>query len=348
MKDFSSPKNLSHFPVMLEEVLKICNPSKGGNFIDCTFGYGGYTNAILSYPKTKVLAIDRDLNTKKFADRTKKNYKNRFTFHNKKFSDLSKVADKKTKFDFIVFDLGISTMQIMDKDRGFSFNSNSSIDMRMGLNSISAQEVVNSFSQSTLNDIFKFFGEEKESFKISKNIIETRKKNPNTTIEILTPDFLRKGEAYKNVIAANPDVFNHNIETVPRLYTTVRPGARYFASLELLKNAKKFNKKVFTKSGIMVGLGENKEEVIQVMDDLRSAEVDFITIGQYLQPSPKHHPLNRYYHPDEFKEFEQIAKTKGFLLVSSSPLTRSSYHADEDFRKLQDARNKQLECLLHQ
>jgi lipoic acid synthetase len=131
---------------------------------------------------------------------------------------------------------------------------------------------------------------------------------------------------------------------VPRLYTTVRPGARYFASLELLKNAKKFNQKVFTKSGIMVGLGENKEEIIQVMDDLRSAQVDFITIGQYLQPSIKHHPLNRYYHPDEFKELETIAKKKGFLLVSSSPLTRSSYHADEDFRKLQDIRKKKLEC----
>ena len=181
------------------------------------------------------------------------------------------------------------------------------------------------------------------------NVVKaTRKKNPVTSIEVLTPDFLRKGDAYKKVLKADLDVFNHNIETVPRLYTTVRPGARYFASLELLKNAKKFNKKVFTKSGIMVGLGENKEEIIQVMDDLRSAEVDFITIGQYLQPSPKHHPLNRYYHPDEFKEFEQIAKTKGFLLVSSSPLTRSSYHADEDFRKLQDARNKQLECLPHQ
>jgi len=176
----------------------------------------------------------------------------------------------------------------------------------------------------------------------------TRKKNPNTSIEVLTPDFLRKGDAYKKVLEADLDVFNHNIETVPRLYTIVRPGARYFASLELLKNAKKFNKKVFTKSGIMVGLGENKEEIIQVMDDLRSAEVDFITIGQYLQPSAKHHPLNRYYHPDEFKELETIAKTKGFLLVSSSPLTRSSYHADEDFRKLQDARNKQFECHPHQ
>ncbi len=177
-----------------------------------------------------------------------------------------------------------------------------------------------------------------------KVVTETRKKNPNTSIEVLTPDFLRKGDAYKKVLEADLDVFNHNIETVPRLYTKVRPGARYFASLELLKNAKQFNKKVFTKSGIMVGLGENKEEIIQVMDDLRFAGVDFITIGQYLQPSVKHHPLQRYYHPDEFKELENIAKTKGFLLVSSSPLTRSSYHADEDFRKLQDARKKQLEC----
>jgi lipoic acid synthetase len=175
-------------------------------------------------------------------------------------------------------------------------------------------------------------------------INQTRKKNPKTSIEVLTPDFLRKGDAYKKVLEANPDVFNHNIETVPRLYTKVRPGARYFASLELLKNAKQCNKKVFTKSGIMVGLGENKEEIIQVMDDLRSAEVDFITIGQYLQPSVKHHPLNRYYHPNEFKELASIAKIKGFLLVSSSPLTRSSYHADEDFRKLQDVRNKKLEC----
>ena len=176
----------------------------------------------------------------------------------------------------------------------------------------------------------------------------TREKNPNTSIEVLTPDFLRKGDSYKKILEADLDVFNHNIETVPRLYTKVRPGARYFASLELLKNAKQCNNKVFTKSGIMVGLGENKEEIIQVMDDLRSAEVDFLTIGQYLQPSVKHHPLHRYYHPNEFKELESIAKTKGFLLVSSSPLTRSSYHADEDFRKLQDARNKKLECHLQQ
>ena len=181
-----------------------------------------------------------------------------------------------------------------------------------------------------------------------KVVSAIRKKNPKTSIEVLTPDFLRKGEAYKKVLEADLDVFNHNIETVPRLYTVVRPGARYFASLELLKNAKKFNKKIFTKSGIMVGLGENKEEIVQVMDDLRSAEVDFITIGQYLQPSTKHHPLHRYYNPDEFKELEIIAKIKGFLLVSSSPLTRSSYHADEDFRKLQEARNKKLECHQHQ
>ena len=181
-----------------------------------------------------------------------------------------------------------------------------------------------------------------------KVVVATREKNPSTSIEVLTPDFLRKGDAYKKILKADLDVFNHNIETVPRLYTKVRPGARYFASLELLKNAKIFNKKVFTKSGIMVGLGEDKEEIIQVMDDLRFADVDFITIGQYLQPSVKHHPLSRYYHPDEFKELDSIARTKGFLLVSSSPLTRSSYHADEDFRKLQDARNKQLECHQHQ
>jgi lipoic acid synthetase len=179
-------------------------------------------------------------------------------------------------------------------------------------------------------------------------ITATRKKNPNTSIEVLTPDFLRKGDAYKKVLEADLDVFNHNIETVPRLYIKVRPGARYFASLDLLKNAKKFKKKIFTKSGIMVGLGENIDEVIQVMDDLRCADVDFLTIGQYLQPSVKHYPLQRYYHPDEFKELETIAKTKGFLLVSSSPLTRSSYHADTDFMILKEARDKSLECHQHQ
>ena len=169
-------------------------------------------------------------------------------------------------------------------------------------------------------------------------ISQTRRVNPNTTIEVLTPDFLRKGEAYKKVLEANPDVFNHNIETVPSLYLKVRPGSRYFASLELLKNAKKINKKVFTKSGIMVGLGENKDEILQVMDDLKAADVDFLTIGQYLQPSVKHFPLSKYYTPQEFDELGTIARTKGFLLVSSSPLTRSSYHADEDFAKLQQNR----------
>tara|TARA_Y100000590_G_scaffold58518_2_gene61859 strand:+ start:1090 stop:2028 length:939 start_codon:yes stop_codon:yes gene_type:complete len=169
-------------------------------------------------------------------------------------------------------------------------------------------------------------------------IVEIRNKNPNTTIEVLTPDFLRKGDAYKKVIQAQPDVFNHNIETVPGLYRQIRPGSRYFSSIELLKNAKKIKKNIFTKSGLMVGLGENKDEIIQVMDDLRSAEVDFLTIGQYLQPSVKHHPLERYYTPDEFEELKKIAVSKGFLLVSSSPLTRSSYHADEDFAVLQKNR----------
>ena len=172
-------------------------------------------------------------------------------------------------------------------------------------------------------------------------IKETRKSNPTTTIEVLTPDFLKKGDSFKKVIEAQPDVFNHNIETVPGLYRKVRPGSRYFASVELLKNTKKIDKNIFTKSGLMVGLGENKEEVIQVMDDLRSAEVDFLTIGQYLQPSTKHHPLERYYTPDEFEELKTIAQSKGFLLVSSSPLTRSSYHADEDFAVLQKNRINQ-------
>ena len=200
--------------------------------------------------------------------------------------------------------------------------------------------VITSVDRDDLND-----GGSEHFFKV---ITQVRNKNPKTSIEVLTPDFLRKGESYRKVIAANPDVFNHNIETVPRLYVSVRPGARYFSSLELLKNVKKYDKKIFTKSGLMVGLGESKSEIIQVMDDLRSAEVDFLTIGQYLQPSVKHFPLNRYYHPDEFKELYDIAKNKGFLLVSSSPLTRSSYHADDDFKKLQEARNNLSECHLHQ
>ncbi len=174
-----------------------------------------------------------------------------------------------------------------------------------------------------------------------KVIKEIRKTNPLTTIEVLTPDFLRKGDSFKKVIKAQPDVFNHNIETVPGLYRKVRPGSRYFASVELLKNAKKIDKNIFTKSGLMVGLGENKDEIIQVMDDLRSAKVDFLTIGQYLQPSTKHHPLERYYTPEEFEELKITAESKGFLLVSSSPLTRSSYHADEDFAVLQKNRINQ-------
>ena len=169
-------------------------------------------------------------------------------------------------------------------------------------------------------------------------VIKTKKKNPETTIEILTPDFLRKGNAYIKVVEASPDVFNHNIETVPRLYRQVRPGSKYFASLELLKNVKNLNNKIFTKSGLMVGFGETKDEIYQVMDDLRSANVDFLTIGQYLQPSIRHFPLYRYYQPYEFEELKNIALSKGFLLVSSSPLTRSSYHADDDFLKLQKKR----------
>ena len=196
--------------------------------------------------------------------------------------------------------------------------------------------VITSVDRDDLDD-----GGSKHFYKV---ITATREKNPNTTIEVLTPDFLRKGDSYKKVLEANPDVFNHNIETVPRLYVSVRPGARYFASLELLKNSKEMNNKIFTKSGLMVGLGESKEEIIQVMDDLRSANVDFITIGQYLQPSVKHFPLQRYYHPDEFKELKEIALSKGFLLVASSPLTRSSYHADEDFKKLKIKRDEQLKC----
>ena len=179
-----------------------------------------------------------------------------------------------------------------------------------------------------------------------KNVIsEVKKNNRNTTVEVLTPDFLKKEKAYEKVLEAGPDVFNHNIETVPSLYLKVRPGSRYFTSIELLKLVKIRKPNIFTKSGIMVGLGEKKDEIIQVMDDLRMAEVDFLTIGQYLQPSTKHFPLDRYVHPDEFKELKNIAISKGFLLVSSTPLTRSSYHADTDFKILKEARDKSLGCL---
>tara|TARA_B100000945_G_C20405555_1_gene609816 strand:- start:526 stop:1467 length:942 start_codon:yes stop_codon:yes gene_type:complete len=177
-----------------------------------------------------------------------------------------------------------------------------------------------------------------------KVVLETKKNNPRTTIEVLTPDFLRKGNAFKKIVESSPDVFNHNIETVPSLYLTVRPGSRYFASVKLLESVKKMKPNIFTKSGLMVGLGETKEEIIQVMDDLRTADVDFLTVGQYLQPSPKHYPLKRYYKPHEFVELKNIAYSKGFLLVASSPLTRSSYHADEDFKKLKFARDKLIKC----
>jgi len=164
---------------------------------------------------------------------------------------------------------------------------------------------------------------------------------PATTIEVLVPDFLRKEGAIQTVVAARPDVLNHNLETVPRLYPEVRPGARYFASLRLLDRVKRIDPAMFTKSGIMVGLGEGREEVAQVMDDLRAAEVDFLTIGQYLQPTPKHHAVDRFVTPDEFAAYRRLALGKGFLLVSASPLTRSSYHAGDDFARLKAARSGQ-------
>jgi lipoic acid synthetase len=162
------------------------------------------------------------------------------------------------------------------------------------------------------------------------------------TIEVLTPDFLRKDGALEVVVKARPDVFNHNLETVPSKYLTVRPGARYFASLRLLQQVKELDPQMFTKSGIMVGLGEERNEVLQLMDDLRAANVDFLTIGQYLQPTKKHHPIARFVTPDEFKAYETIAYAKGFLMVSSSPLTRSSHHAGEDFARLRAARAARL------
>jgi lipoic acid synthetase len=166
-----------------------------------------------------------------------------------------------------------------------------------------------------------------------------RSASPGTTIEVLTPDFLRKGDdAIDIVIAARPDVFNHNLETVPRLYPKIRPGARYFHSLRLLQRAKEIDRQIFTKSGLMAGLGETREEVLQVMDDLRSANVDFLTIGQYLQPTRKHAAVERYVPPGEFDSYAQSARSKGFLLVSASPLTRSSYHAGDDFARLRAAR----------
>ncbi len=175
-----------------------------------------------------------------------------------------------------------------------------------------------------------------------KCIARIRETSPATTIEVLTPDFLRKDGAIEAVVEAKPDVYNHNLETVPRLYATVRPGARYFHSLKLLDRVKELDPSIFTKSGLMVGLGEEREEVLQVMDDLRAADVDFITIGQYLQPTARHIAVERFVTPDEFNAYASAARAKGFLLVSSSPLTRSSYFAAEDFFKLRAAREEKL------
>lgn len=169
-----------------------------------------------------------------------------------------------------------------------------------------------------------------------------REASPQTTIEVLTPDFLRKDGAIEIVAAAKPDVYNHNLETVPRLYPTIRPGARYFQSLRLLEQVKQCNPSIFTKSGIMVGLGEERVELYQVMDDLRMADVDFLTVGQYLQPTPRHAPVVRFMPPSEFDEVAQMARAKGFLLVAASPLTRSSYHAGDDFEKLRASREARL------
>ncbi|HEX5321528.1 MAG TPA: lipoyl synthase [Stellaceae bacterium] len=172
----------------------------------------------------------------------------------------------------------------------------------------------------------------------ARTIAAIRRAAPVTTIEVLVPDFLRKDGAIETVVAARPDVLNHNLETVPRLYGEVRPGARYFASLKLLDRVKQIDPAMFTKSGLMVGLGEGREEIAQVMDDLRAADVDFLTIGQYLQPTPKHHRVDRFVTPDEFEAYRRMAQGKGFLLVSASPLTRSSYHAGDDFARLKAAR----------
>jgi lipoyl synthase len=173
-------------------------------------------------------------------------------------------------------------------------------------------------------------------------IARIRETAPDTTIEVLTPDFRGKDGSIATVSAARPDVYNHNIETVPRLYRTIRPGARYFHSLHLLQQVKQFDATIFTKSGLMVGLGETKEEVVQVMDDLRAAEVDFITIGQYLQPTPNHAQVARFVEPEEFAYYERVARTKGFLMVASSPLTRSSYHADSDFAQMRAERERRI------
>ena len=220
-----------------------------------------------------------------------------------------------------VLSCNISTGKPLDLDYFEPYNIATAVK-KLGLKHV----VITSVDRDDLED-----GGVKHFIKTIKSIRQT---SPKTTIEVLTPDFIKNKLASIQLSEAEPDVFNHNLETVPRLYNEVRPGARYFNSLKLLNDVKSFNKKIFTKSGIMVGLGEKKEEVIQVMDDLRSADVDFLTIGQYLQPSIKHHKVDRYVDPNEFKLLKNIAISKGFLLVSSSPLTRSSYHADERFSQI--------------
>ncbi|GHF28292.1 lipoyl synthase [Kordiimonas sediminis] len=203
----------------------------------------------------------------------------------------------------------------------------------MGLSHV----VITSVDRDDLDD-----GGADQFIKVIKAIRET---SPSTTIEILTPDFRNKPGAIEAVAEAKPDVFNHNLETVPRLYPKIRPGARYYHSLRLLETVKKVDPSIFTKSGIMVGLGEERMEISQIMDDMRMADIDFMTIGQYLQPTPRHAKLVRYVTPDEFKSYERMAKGKGFLLVSSTPLTRSSYHAGADFEKLRAAREQKLAAL---
>ena len=208
MKDISSLKTFVHYPVMLKEVINICDAKKGGLFIDCTYGAGGYTNAILSYPNTKVIALDRDPNIKSLAEKTKKNYKNRFFFHNSKFSELNKILSKNTEVDCIIFDLGLSSLQLSDLKRGFSFYSKEEPDMRMGLNENSAKDVLNNLDAKTLNNIFKLFGEEKESTRISKNIVKKRQQSPIKTI----PDLISiieksKIKNYKKKINLSTQVF---------------------------------------------------------------------------------------------------------------------------------------------
>ena len=208
MKYVSSLKSSPHYPVMLDQILSICNPQKGGIFIDCTFGAGGYSNALLSFPKTKVIALDRDDQTEKYVNKIKKKYKKRFNFYNLKFSDLEKVVNKNTKIDCIIFDLGISSLQISDLDRGFSFNSKGKADMRMGLNSISALDVLNNLELKTLTDIFRLFGEEKEAFNIASNIVKQRANKPFSSVPELI-DIIKKSKKrnFKKKINISTQVF---------------------------------------------------------------------------------------------------------------------------------------------